>query len=132
MTKLKMFLALILIVVNCYVLNAQSSINLENLKFEKIGNSKGVTESIKFYSNTKGIYTITTKSLYTSKTYIDKCPCECEVKDNVISIMCECDDKEIYDTPIEDAFLFDALKNQLKSTKWRETNGNPIYWKLKI
>lgn len=130
MTKLKMFLALILIVVNGYVLNAQSSINLENLKFEKIGNSKGVTESIKFYSNTKGLYTITTKSLYSTKTYIDECPCKCEVKDDIIYIKCECEDKEIYDKPIEDAFLFDALKNQLKSTKWREANGNSIYWKL--
>jgi len=42
MTKLKMFLSLILIVFSGYVLNAQSSINFENLKFEKIGNSKGV------------------------------------------------------------------------------------------
>jgi hypothetical protein len=113
---------------NLNVLIAQNNIDLTNLKFEKM--DEKVSEKIHFLSNSKATYIITTKSIYNSSTYIDKCPCSITIKADKISIKCECEDKEIYEKPIEDSFIYDKKNKILKSTYWKTVKGEPILWKL--
>lgn len=113
---------------NLNILKAQNQLNLSNLKFEKI--DEMFSEKIHFISNSRAMYIITTKSIYNSKIYVDKCPCSYTIKGNKISIKCECEDKEIYEKPIEDSFIYDVKNNTLKSTYWKTLKGEAIVWKL--
>lgn len=88
-----------------------------------------VSEKIHFLSNSKAMYIITTKSIYNSSAYIDKCLCSITIKANKISIKCECEDKEIYEKPMEDSFIYDEKNKILKYTYWKSLKGEPIVWK---
>jgi hypothetical protein len=98
-------------------------------RFHQVDNIPNSDTYLNFSSTTKALYIITGTLPFSGKSFRDECPCSVSISNDVISINCMCQDREIYPDPIRDSFTFDA-KRQVLISKSHRYNGNYMTWKL--
>lgn len=126
---MKKLLILATILLTFEYANAQYELDLSNKTFQQVDKIPESTTELYFASKTQVIYIIT--NTIKGKTYIDKCPGKATLQGYKVSIICECDDKEIYPDPILDSFNYDPKSKTLVSTRYRSTDGRFHLWNLK-
>jgi hypothetical protein len=126
---MKNLLILAIMLIKFGFANAQSEIDLSNKIFQQVDNIPNSTTELFFPSKNQVVYIIT--NVIKGKTYIDKCPGKATLNGNIVSINCNCEDKEIYPDPISDSFIYDSKSKTLTSKSYKSTDGFYFVWNLK-
>lgn len=102
---------------------SQSSVSLAGLRFEQYDKTDGYT-IVTFSTGKKTTYIIGGVLSFNGKSYREECPCTYSVSNSIITLTCECSDKELYPDPIEDEFTYDKQRKTLTSKRYKYTSGS--------
>jgi hypothetical protein len=102
---------------------SQSTTSLAGLRFEQYDKADGYT-IVEFGPGKKATYIMGGVLPFNGQSYREECLCTFSISNSVITLACECPDKELYPDPVEDEFTFDKQRKTLTSKRYRYTAGS--------